>query len=112
MPEDDACIIVTSGTTSPPKGVAVTHGDAAAFADAEPSLVPPDDPPGPADRMLAGLPVAFDAAYKDMWLAWRHGACLVQPHRSAVRTALSASLTSAAASLWACPAQDPAGPRQ
>jgi len=27
--------------------------------------------------MPADLPVALDAAYKDMWLAWRHGACLV-----------------------------------
>ena len=77
VPEDDACIIVTSGTTSPPVGVAVTHGDAAAFVDAEANLVPPHDPPEPADRMLADRPVAFDAAYKDMWLAWRHGACLV-----------------------------------
>ena len=75
--EDDACIVVTSGTASPPTGVAVTHGDAAAFADTEANLVPPHDPPGPADRMLAGKPVALDATYKDMWLAWRHGACLV-----------------------------------
>ena len=76
-PEDDAWISFTSGTTGTPKGVAVTHGSAAAFADAEANLVPSDDPPGPADGVLAGLPVAFDAAYKDMWLAWRHGACLV-----------------------------------
>jgi non-ribosomal peptide synthetase component F len=77
VPEDDACIIVTSGTASPPTSVAVTHGDAAAFVDAEANLVPPQGPPRPADRRPADLPAALDAAYKDMWLAWRHGACLV-----------------------------------
>ncbi len=32
---------------------------------------------GPGDRVLAGLSVAFDASCEEMWLAWRHGACLV-----------------------------------
>ena len=32
---------------------------------------------GPSDRVLAGLSVAFDASCEEMWLAWRHGACLV-----------------------------------
>jgi non-ribosomal peptide synthetase component F len=76
-PEDDAWITLTSGTTSTPTGVAVTHGDAAAFVDAAANRFPPDDPPGPADEMPAGRPVAFDTSYKEMWLAWRHGACLV-----------------------------------
>src|SRR5262249_3578862 len=38
VPEDDAWIIFTSGTSGTPKGVAVTHGSAAAFVDAEANL--------------------------------------------------------------------------
>ncbi|MFC7713553.1 AMP-binding protein [Nonomuraea recticatena] len=38
--------------------------------------------------MLAGLSVAFDASCEEMWLAWRHGACLVAAPRSLVRTGM------------------------
>jgi non-ribosomal peptide synthetase-like protein len=85
-PEDDAWIIFTSGTTGTPKGVAVTQRSAAAFVDAEARLFLRDDPLGPGDRVLAGLSVAFDASCEEMWLAWRHGACLVPALRSVVRT--------------------------
>ncbi len=36
--------------------------------------------------MLAGLSVAFDASCEEMWLAWRHGGCLVPAPRSLVRS--------------------------
>jgi amino acid adenylation domain-containing protein len=85
-PEDDAWIIFTSGTTGTPKGVAVTHRNAAAFVDAEARLFLPGEPLGPGDRVLAGLSVAFDASCEEMWLAWRHGACLVPAPRSVVKT--------------------------
>lgn len=87
-PGDDAWIIFTSGSTGKPKGVAVTHRSAAAFVDAEARLFLTEEPLGPGDRVLAGLSVAFDASCEEMWLAWRHGACLVPAPRSLVRTGL------------------------
>ncbi len=47
-----------------------------------------DAPLGPGDRVLAGLSVAFDASCEEMWLAWRHGACLVPAPRSLVRSGM------------------------
>jgi len=85
QPGDDAWIIFTSGSTGKPKGVAVTHQAASAFVDAEAQLFLADEPIGPGDRVLAGLSVAFDASCEEMWLAWRHGACLVPAPRSLVR---------------------------
>lgn len=88
-PADDAWIIFTSGSTGTPKGVAVSHGAAAAFVDAEAQLFlagEADEAIGPQDRVLAGLSVAFDASCEEMWLAWRHGACLVPAARSLVRS--------------------------
>lgn len=87
-PTDDAWIIFTSGSTGVPKGVAVTHRSAAAFVDAEARLFLQSEPIGPDDRVLAGLSVAFDASCEEMWLAWRHGACLVPAPRSLVRTGM------------------------
>ncbi|WP_211268579.1 Pls/PosA family non-ribosomal peptide synthetase [Actinoplanes subtropicus] len=86
-PDDDAWIIFTSGSTGTPKGVAVSHGAAAAFVDAEAQLfLAEENPLGPRDRVLAGLSVAFDASCEEMWLAWRHGACLVPAERALVRS--------------------------
>ncbi|GAA2592477.1 non-ribosomal peptide synthetase [Streptomyces roseoviolaceus] len=82
----DAWIIFTSGSTGKPKGVAVAHRGAAAFVDAEAALFLTDEPIGPGDRVMAGLSVAFDASCEEMWLAWRHGACLVPVPRSQVRS--------------------------
>ncbi|UFS61073.1 Pls/PosA family non-ribosomal peptide synthetase [Subtercola endophyticus] len=84
--DDDAWIIFTSGSTGTPKGVAVTHRSAAAFVDAEARMFLQSDPIAPGDRVLAGLSVAFDASCEEMWLAWRHGACLVPAPRSLVRS--------------------------
>jgi non-ribosomal peptide synthetase-like protein len=84
--DDDAWIIFTSGSTGVPKGVAVTHRSAAAFVDAEARLFLRAEPLNQGDRVLAGLSVAFDASCEEMWLAWRHGACLVPAPRSLVRS--------------------------
>ena len=88
LARDDAWIIFTSGSTGTPKGVAVTHRNAAAFVDAEARMFLQDNPIGPSDRVLAGLSVAFDASCEEMWLAWRHGACLVPAPRSLVRSGM------------------------
>ncbi|MFJ5229455.1 Pls/PosA family non-ribosomal peptide synthetase [Kitasatospora sp. NPDC088391] len=85
-PGHDAWIIFTSGSTGKPKGVAVTHRSAAAFVDAEAAMFLQDEPIGPGDRVMAGLSVAFDASCEEMWLAWRHGACLVPVPRAQVRS--------------------------
>ncbi len=87
-PQDDAWIIFTSGSTGTPKGVAVTHRNAAAFVDAESRIFLQDDPIGPADRVMAGLSVGFDASCEEMWLAWAHGATLVPAPRSLVRSGM------------------------
>lgn len=86
--DDDAWVIFTSGSTGTPKGVAVQHRSAAAFVDAEARLFLQGEPIGPQDRVLAGLSVAFDASCEEMWLAWRHGACLVPAPRALVRTGM------------------------
>lgn len=86
--DDDAWIIFTSGSTGKPKGVAVSHRSAAAFVDAEARLFCVDDELGPHDRVMAGLSVAFDASCEEMWLAWRHGACLVPAPRSLVKSGM------------------------
>ncbi|MGZ8801129.1 MAG: Pls/PosA family non-ribosomal peptide synthetase [Mycobacterium sp.] len=88
LSRDDAWIIFTSGSTGTPKGVAVSHRSAAAFVDAEARMFLQDNPLGPGDRVLAGLSVAFDASCEEMWLAWRHGACLVHAPRSLVRSGM------------------------
>jgi non-ribosomal peptide synthetase-like protein len=87
-PHHDAWIIFTSGSTGLPKGVAVSHRSAAGFVDAESRLFLQDRPIGVNDRVMAGLSVAFDASCEEMWLAWRHGACLVPAPRSLVRSGM------------------------
>jgi non-ribosomal peptide synthetase-like protein len=87
-PDDDAWVIFTSGSTGTPKGVAVQHRSSAAFVDAEARIFLQGDPVGTQDRVLAGLSVAFDASCEEMWLAWRHGACLVPAPRALVRTGM------------------------
>lgn len=77
LARDDAWVSYTPTGSGTLQGVAVTHRSAAAFVDAEAQLFPATGPLGPGDRVLAGWPVVLDASCAEMWLAWRHGACLV-----------------------------------
>lgn len=88
QPDDDSWVIFTSGSTGTPKGVAVQHRSSAALVDAEARIFLREEPIGTQDRVLAGLSVAFDASCEEMWLAWRHGACLVPAPRALVRTGM------------------------
>ncbi|MGQ5638938.1 MULTISPECIES: hypothetical protein [unclassified Streptomyces] len=83
----------TSGSTSAPQAVSVTHHSASPFVGAEAGMFLRDRPlgPGDRDRVLAGLSVAFDASCEERQLAWRSGDAawlLRAPHRkpSAVRS--------------------------
>ena len=84
--DDDAWIIFTSGSTGVPKGVAVTPSLGGRVRRRRGAPVPAVRPARPGDRVLAGLSVAFDASCEEMWLAWRHGACLVPAPRALVRS--------------------------
>ncbi|MFB9905612.1 amino acid adenylation domain-containing protein [Allokutzneria oryzae] len=81
---DEAWVIFTSGSTGKPKGVPISHAAAVSFVDSEARLFRTDEPLGPADRVLAGLSVAFDGSCEEIWLAWRSGACLVPAARELV----------------------------
>ena len=81
-PDDDAWVIFTSGSTDAPKGGAISHRAAMALVRSEDKLwkVSADD------RVLAGLPGAFEASCGAIWLAWSHGAALVPAPRALVRS--------------------------
>lgn len=74
---DDAWILVPPEAAGAAHAIAVTHRIAAAAVDAQSRIFLTDSPIGPGDRVLAAMPVATDAACREMWLAWAHGACLV-----------------------------------
>ncbi len=79
----------TPGSSSPPARPARPRAWPSPTARPPPSSTPRPGSScrtsrsGPGDRVLAGLSVAFDASCEEMWLAWRHGACLVPAPRVA-----------------------------
>ncbi|WP_299556533.1 Pls/PosA family non-ribosomal peptide synthetase [uncultured Mycolicibacterium sp.] len=87
LSRDDAWLLFGLGRFGAVQGVAVTHRSAAALVDAEAQLFCRDRPLGPGDRVLAGHPITSEVSCEEMWLAWRHGACLVPAPRALVRTA-------------------------
>ena len=82
--------MTTPGSSSPPDRPGSRRAWRSAIARPPRSWTPRralflrERPLGPGDRVLAGLSVAFDASCEEMWLAWRHGACLVPAPRALV----------------------------
>ncbi len=70
---DPAAILYTSGSTGLPKGVVLSHRNLIAGAQSVASYLElvPDD------RLLAALPLSFDAGLSQLTTAFRAGACAV-----------------------------------
>lgn len=67
-----AYVAFTSGSTGEPKGVAVTHANAAAYLASVLDAYRPVE----TDRISGAFDLGFDASVHDMFLAWSSGACL------------------------------------
>jgi len=70
---DMASILYTSGSTGKPKGVILSHRNVVAGADSVAQYLEN----GPDDRILAVLPLSFDAGFSQLTTAFRSGACAV-----------------------------------
>ena len=74
-PRDPLYITFTSGSTSNPKGVVITHGNACSFVHNITGFVPHS----PGARVLDASSYAFDATWANLLCALCSGACLCLP---------------------------------
>lgn len=72
-PDDLAYILYTSGSTGMPKGVMLSHRNAASFID----WCSQAFAPGPDDRFSSHAPFHFDLSILDLFVPIRHGATVV-----------------------------------
>ena len=70
-----AYLLYTSGSTGAPKGVAVSHANAAALLRAMAGVVQVDE----MDRFTQFCELAFDFSIGEIFLCWQAGACLYVP---------------------------------
>ncbi len=73
QPDDIAYILYTSGSTGLPKGVVLTHRNAASFIDWCSDLFEPES----TDTFSSHAPFHFDLSILDIYVAMKHGARLV-----------------------------------
>ncbi|HEX3127436.1 MAG TPA: non-ribosomal peptide synthase/polyketide synthase [Thermoanaerobaculia bacterium] len=72
-PENLAYLIYTSGSTGRAKGVAITHGSAAAMVRWAASVFPPEDRAG----VLAATSVCFDLSVFELFVPLSHGGAVI-----------------------------------
>lgn len=81
---DAAYMIYTSGSTGKPKGVVVSHAAASNLIKAERQLYKVK----PADKVVQGFSIAFDASIEEIWLAFSTGATLLPAKKEIMRSGL------------------------
>lgn len=72
IPEQIAYLLFTSGSTGQPKGVPVTHGNAAQYM----RVMSDRYGLGPNDRCSQTFDQTFDLSVFDLYMAWENGACV------------------------------------
>ncbi|MBI1395624.1 MAG: acyl-CoA ligase (AMP-forming), exosortase A system-associated [Betaproteobacteria bacterium] len=96
---DLAAIFYTSGSTGRPKGVMLSHRNITCGATSVSSYLENR----PDDRLLAALPLSFDAGFSQLTTAFHVGACVVLHNYFMARDAIRALETEAITGLTAVP---------
>jgi len=80
LPEDPMYCIYTSGSTGNPKGVEITHRNAAVFVGAMISMPPLNH----VDRTIATTTISFDISVAEIYCTLMVGGCIVMADRATI----------------------------